>query len=224
MFIDEAGFNLHMRRLYDWSQRGKKSKKDSTGGTEGDDDRTEHRQQPITKVPKSRGVNLSVLGAICWDGVPNLSLRTLPVSKKRPRITGKRNRPLEPEESRGTNSDHFAAFLNSLMDTLDKLDKKGMYLVMDNAPIHKTEYIHALVKGRGYVPVFLPPYSPFLNPIEEFWSQMKRIFRRQQLEKNETNETRLRDAGEGVEIKAVRAYIMNAYNQYFLRVKSMEPM
>ncbi|KAF9302724.1 hypothetical protein BGZ74_004937 [Mortierella antarctica] len=85
------------------------------------------------------------------------------------------------------------------MNQLDKMGKTGMYLVMDNAAIHKTEYIQALIKGRGYVPVFLPPYSPFLNPIEEFWSEMKRIFRCQSLQKSETTETRLRDAGEALE-------------------------
>jgi transposase len=31
------------------------------------------------------------------------------------------------------------------------------------------------VEQRGYQMVFLPPYSPFLNPIEEFWSKLKNV-------------------------------------------------
>ncbi|KAG0007781.1 hypothetical protein BGZ82_005109, partial [Podila clonocystis] len=150
-------------------------------------------------------MNLSVIGAICWDGVLNLSLRTPQISKKCPHVSGKKSKAEkaeETEESRGTNSNHFAAFLVSLMNELDKLGKKGVYLVMDNAPIHKTEYIQALIKGRGYVPMFLPPYSPFLNPIKEFWAHMKRIFCCQSLAKLETTESRLRDAGEGVGVEA----------------------
>jgi len=139
-------------------------------------------------------------------------------------MSGKKKKASVSEESCGTNSNHFALFLTSLMDQLDHMDKKGMYLVMDNVPIHKTEYIHALVKGRGYIPVFLPPYSPALNPIEEFWAHMKRIFHRQELEKQETNETRLRDAGEGVGLEAVRNYIKNAYEQYFPRAMAMEEL
>ncbi|KAG0007938.1 hypothetical protein BGZ81_004472, partial [Podila clonocystis] len=88
VFIDEAGFNLHMRRLYGWSQRGKKSKK---GGKDGDD-RSEFRQSPVIKVPNRKGVNLSVIGAICWDGVLNLTLRTPDVSRKRPRVSGKKKK------------------------------------------------------------------------------------------------------------------------------------
>lgn len=96
--------------------------------------------------------------------------------------------------------------------------------MMDNVPIHKTEYIQALVKGRGYVPVFLPPFLPFLNPIEEFWSHMKCNFQRQELKKHETNESQLHDAGEDVGIEAVHGYIMNAYHQYFPCCKALEEL
>jgi transposase len=44
---------------------------------------------------------------------------------------------------------------------------------MDNASIHKAPEIMEMVEERGYRCVYLPPYSPFLNPIEEFWSKLK---------------------------------------------------
>ena len=44
---------------------------------------------------------------------------------------------------------------------------------MDNAPIHTPAKIRDLVESRHYKCLYLPPYSPFLNPIEEFWSKVK---------------------------------------------------
>ena len=54
------------------------------------------------------------------------------------------------------------------MNIWDKNNMRSMNIVMDNASIHKTEYTRVLITKRRYVPVYLPPYSPFLNPIEEF--------------------------------------------------------
>jgi transposase len=59
------------------------------------------------------------------------------------------------------------------MNTLDKNNIKGQYIVMDDAPIHKPKVIKALIEERGHKSIYLPPYSPFLNPIEEFWSKVK---------------------------------------------------
>jgi transposase len=50
---------------------------------------------------------------------------------------------------------------------------KGHYLVMDNALIHTPVKVRELVESRGYQCLYLPLYSPFLNPIEELWSKVK---------------------------------------------------
>ncbi|KAG1041036.1 hypothetical protein G6F43_012180 [Rhizopus delemar] len=52
-------------------------------------------------------------------------------------------------------------------------EMKGHYLVMDNAPIHSSTDIGKYINSRGYRYVYLPPYSPELNPIEQFWSVVK---------------------------------------------------
>lgn len=52
------------------------------------------------------------------------------------------------------------------------------HIVMDNAPIHIPNLINPIIKKRGYIPVYLPPYSPELNPIEKFWSIVKSKVRR----------------------------------------------
>jgi transposase len=73
----------------------------------------------------------------------------------------------------GTNTEHFLAYISSIMDVLDANDMKGHFPVMDNAPIHTPVKVCELVEGRGYKCLFLPPYSPFLNPIEKFLVEAK---------------------------------------------------
>jgi transposase len=65
-----------------------------------------------------------------------------------------------------------------VMDVLDRNNMKGHYLVMDNAPIHTPFKVRELIESRGYRCLYLPSYSPFLNPIEEFWSKVKAGVRR----------------------------------------------
>lgn len=50
-------------------------------------------------------------------------------------------------------------------------------IVLDNARFHKTTETEALVKKSDCSLLFLPPYSPHLNPIEKLWGNMKN-FRR----------------------------------------------
>jgi transposase len=50
---------------------------------------------------------------------------------------------------------------------------------MDNALIHTSPEIQNIIESRGYKYVYLPPYSPFLNPIEEFWSEVKAGIKRE---------------------------------------------
>lgn len=51
--------------------------------------------------------------------------------------------------------------------------KRGDLVFMDNCPIHKLDEIEDLVDARGAGVVFLPSYSPDLNPIEHCWSKVK---------------------------------------------------
>lgn len=46
-------------------------------------------------------------------------------------------------------------------------------LVMDNCTIHHTDELKELVRNAGILLLFLPPYSPDLNPIEELFSYVK---------------------------------------------------
>lgn len=50
----------------------------------------------------------------------------------------------------------------------------GQVIVMDNASFHKSQRTRELIESVGCKIIFLPPYSPDLNPIEKFWANMKR--------------------------------------------------
>ena len=50
----------------------------------------------------------------------------------------------------------------------------GDVLILDNASFHKSKETIELIEKAGYKVLFLPPYSPDLNPIEKFWANFKR--------------------------------------------------
>lgn len=51
-------------------------------------------------------------------------------------------------------------------------------LIIDNALFHHTEEVEDVCRAAGVKVIFLPPYSPDLNPIEEFFSRLKARVRR----------------------------------------------
>ena len=53
----------------------------------------------------------------------------------------------------------------------------GQVVVMDNLTAHKGERVRELIEERGCELVFLPPYSPDFNPIEQAFSKVKRMLR-----------------------------------------------
>lgn len=73
----------------------------------------------------------------------------------------------------GTRTEHFLAYISNVMNVLDCNDMKRLNLVIDNAPINTPARVRDLVENTGYKCLYLPPYSPFLNLIEEFWFKNK---------------------------------------------------
>lgn len=56
--------------------------------------------------------------------------------------------------------------------------RPGMVLIIDNASFHKSKKIIKLIESVGCQILFLPPYSPDLNPIEHSWSSIKHLIRK----------------------------------------------
>lgn len=55
---------------------------------------------------------------------------------------------------------------------------KGHVIVMDNASFHRKQRLCAMAEQHGCRILFLPPYSPDLNPIEKFWAKLKSMLRK----------------------------------------------
>ena len=50
-------------------------------------------------------------------------------------------------------------------------------VIMDNLNVHKSQTAKNLIEGKGCSYIFLPEYSPDLNPIEKMWSKIKQLLR-----------------------------------------------
>ena len=70
-----------------------------------------------------------------------------------------------------------AAFEAYIEQVLAPSLRKGDIVVMDNLSIHKGARVEQLIEKVGAKLLFLPPYSPDLNPIEKLWSKVKAYLR-----------------------------------------------
>ena len=69
----------------------------------------------------------------------------------------------------------FAAFVREfLAPTL----RPGQVVILDTLAVHKRAAARRLIEARGCRLLFLPPYSPDLNPIEHAFSKLKEALRR----------------------------------------------
>jgi len=74
-----------------------------------------------------------------------------------------------------TTREVFEAYLErALAPTL----RPGQTVVMDNLSAHKGGRVKEIVEGRGCEVMYLPPYSPDFNPIEQAFSKVKGLLRR----------------------------------------------
>ncbi len=103
-------------------------------------------------VPCNRGKNTTLLASISVEGMgPTLAVEGV------------------------TDGKVFEAYVEGV---LAPSLRRGQIVVMDNLSVHKGERIKELIEERGCELLYLPPYSPDLNPIEEAFSKIKRILRK----------------------------------------------
>lgn len=75
----------------------------------------------------------------------------------------------------GTTAERFRDYLeNVLLPTLDE----HAVIVMDNMKSHHARIVKEFLDERKIAYLYLPPYSPDLNPIEKLWSKLKTILRK----------------------------------------------
>ncbi len=109
--------------------------------------RARRGQRVYGRVPHRRGKNLTVVGAISADGVVC-------------------HRALDG----GMDGAAFLAFVREVL--LPAL-KPGQVVVLDNLSSHKTKAVRAAFEQARVGVLYLPRYSPELNPIELCWSKVK---------------------------------------------------
>ncbi len=74
------------------------------------------------------------------------------------------------------NGEKFYSFVeNSLLPHLMPFNGTNQHsvVILDNATIHHIQGISELIASAGVLHIYLPPYSPDLNPIEELFSSVK---------------------------------------------------
>ena len=188
VFLDEAGFNLHISRTRGWSRKGQKC---------------------VAEVPKSRGSNITIMGAITANEIIDIAIRK-PVTVQCKKRRLENGSEVQVTGKIGTRKEHFKTYLGSVMDELDKKGLHGYYICMDNAPIHKPKDIQEFIESRGYKCIYLPPYSPFLNPIEEFWSKVKYLVKREPFDTKNTLTPRIKRACEMVTTSDLQGWVRHS--------------
>lgn len=73
-----------------------------------------------------------------------------------------------------TDREIFLAYLDHV---LCPVLQPGDVVVMDNLSSHKVDGVRQRIEAKGAELLYLPPYSPDLNPIEKAWSKLKQLLR-----------------------------------------------
>ena len=111
-------------------------------------------------VPRNRGPNTTLLSSMSVEGIGS----SLAVES-------------------ATNREVFETYVERILaPTL----RPGQVVVMYNLSAHKGERVKELIEGRGCELMYLPPYSPDFNPIEEAFAKIKGLIRKAQARTRET--------------------------------------
>jgi len=84
-----------------------------------------------------------------------------------------------PGSGSGSGQDFYNFALRSLVPRMNPFPGDRSILVLDNSSQHSNNECLALFRVAGIRVVFLPPYSPELNPIEKLWSKLKAFLARE---------------------------------------------
>jgi len=71
------------------------------------------------------------------------------------------------------NKTTFCDFLKEIFEKMNLMNFRNYAIIMDNVAFHKSTEVRTIIEESGHSLLFLPPYSPQLNPIEEFFSKWK---------------------------------------------------
>ena len=110
---------------------------------------------PVQVAQFHRGQRYQILPAYCVDGI--LLARVFQGS---------------------TDSAAFEDFIEQLLPHCGRWPEPKSVIVMDNASFHHSDRVEQMCTDAGVKLVYLPPYSPDLNPIEEVFAELKAFIKR----------------------------------------------
>ena len=102
-----------------------------------------------------------------------------------------------------TDSDVFQAFVDQVL--CPRL-RPGQVVVMDNLSAHKAATVQQSIEAAGARLLYLPPYSPDLNPIEKCWSKIKQVLRSLKARTAEALEAAMTTALAAISVDNARAW------------------
>ncbi|KAG1453252.1 hypothetical protein G6F56_007620 [Rhizopus delemar] len=154
----------------------------------------------IVTTKSTKAILHTILGAICSIGVINIELRVTEKLK---------------QHQKELQTGHY---LNFIWRTLGEMDKNPFmarfYIVMDNAPIHTHNDVDELITSRSYKSICPPPYSPELNPIEQFWSVVMNKVKRGTFSDAKDLRTRIAEACNNVPTRHLKAFVQHSCDQF----------
>jgi transposase len=105
------------------------------------------------------------------------------------------------------NGQRFTAYVEQfLVPTL----RSGDIVIMDNLGSHKGKAIRRAIRAAGAKLIFLPPYSPDLNPIEQVFAKLKALLRKAAERTVEAKWRRIGSLLDGVTPQECANYLRNA--------------
>ena len=188
VFIDETGFRKKHVQRRGYSLRG---------------------QPCIVESSNDPGINISIIGCVSSQGPILLSkhAQKSDVLDHHEQIGKKRSRKAM---SHGTTSTHYHDFIKDLLVVMKRLNLANKVLILDNCSIHKGGDTAKLIENAGHKLLFLSPYSPFLNPIEKLWKQLKDRTKRYPSRTDDELVEKIKVAASRVKKAHCEGYIRNA--------------
>ncbi len=95
----------------------------------------------------------------------------------------------------------------ALVPTLQKND----LVIMDNLATHKVAGVREAVEGAGARLLYLPPYSPDFNPIENMWSKIKQTLRSLAPRTSQELLEAAKTAFAGITVSDCQGFFLNAH-------------
>lgn len=107
----------------------------------------------------------------------------------------------------GLNSKKFISYLDTYV--VPEM-KEGQIIIMDNVPAHKSKAVETYLSENKINHIYLPKYSPDLNPIEEAFSKIKQFIKKQKARTEEKLVSTIEKACNTITIKDSIGYFNHA--------------